>query len=82
MAEVTLEFLARQNERLLNDFAMQRDDISVLTAMVVRLETSTGTIVQELRAMQRQIARMNDRVRKLEDAGATSPTFMGDPDVP
>jgi hypothetical protein len=65
--DVDLNFLARQMERLLNEIAMQRDDTSVLTAMVLRLETSMGAILQELRVMQRQIVRMNERLRKVED---------------
>ena len=68
MAEITLEFLGRQIERVINDVANIRDDITVLTAISTRLETSVQTLTVEIRAMQRQFARMNDRVSRLEDA--------------
>ena len=64
---VSLEFLARQNERILAELANHRDTMEVLTAMVQRVEGSQQTIVIELRAMQRQFTRMNDRVSKLEE---------------
>jgi hypothetical protein len=66
MAEIDLNFLARQNERVINDLAHMRDSLDVLTAMMLRLETSITTVITELRAMQRQINRMNDRIVKLE----------------
>lgn len=64
---VSLEFLARQNERILAELGNHRDTMEVLTAMVQRVEGSQQAIVIELRAMQRQFARMNDRVSKLEE---------------
>lgn len=60
MTEITLEFIGRQLERLIGDVANLRDDVTVLTAICVRLET-------QMEAHHRQFARMNDRVRKLED---------------
>lgn len=68
MPEVSLEFIAHQLERLIGDVADTRDDIIVVTAMVTRLEASLQALTVETRAMQRQFARMNERVRKLEDA--------------
>jgi hypothetical protein len=66
--EVSLEFISQQLERVLTEQAIIRDDIIVVTAMVTRLEASLQALTVEVRAIQRQIARMNDRVRKLEDA--------------
>ena len=40
MAEVDLNFLARQMERLIADNASLRDDNRVLTAMVMRIDNS------------------------------------------
>jgi hypothetical protein len=76
---VTLEFLARQMERMLTELASFRDDMAVLTAITLRVDGSMTALLQEVRAVHTQIGRMNDRIRKLEDAG-TSPIFMGDPD--
>ena len=45
-----------------------RDDIGVLTAMGLRTDGLMAALLQETRATHTQIARMNDRIRKLEDA--------------
>ena len=37
---VTLEFLARQQDRMLAELASLRDDVNVLTAIVQRLDNS------------------------------------------
>ena len=58
--EITLEFIGRQLERVLSEMADFRDEMKVQTAICIRLET-------QMEAMARQFARMNDRVRKLED---------------
>jgi hypothetical protein len=50
-SEPDLQFLARQNERIINDLAHMRDSLDVLMAMVFRLETSITTVITELRAM-------------------------------
>ena len=46
-----LNFIARQMERMIRDQAATRDDIRVLTAMVMRLDGSMGTVLEELRAV-------------------------------
>jgi hypothetical protein len=38
MTEPDLQLLLRQNERIMNDVAALRDDMRVLTAIVLRLE--------------------------------------------
>jgi hypothetical protein len=72
LADPDLNFLARQNERILTEVASLRDDMAVLTAMVLRLDGSHTALLQETRATHAQIARMNDRVRKLETEGKVS----------
>jgi hypothetical protein len=64
-----LNFLARQNERILTEIASLRDDMTVLTAIVMRLDGSHVALLQEVRATHTQIARMNDRILKLETQG-------------
>ncbi len=79
MAEtITLEFLAAQQRRTLDElgairvemvgmrteFVAIRDDITVLTAIVVRQENAT---LDQLRAMTNQQNRFSDRLRSLED---------------
>lgn len=68
--EINLEFLARQMERVLTEVGSLRDDMSVLTALALRLDATMSGVQQELRATHTQIQRMNDRIRKLEDVPA------------
>jgi len=69
MTDADVSFLARQTERLMTDVGSLRDDVAVLTAIVLRLDGSMTALLQEMRATHAQIGRMNDRIRKLEDGG-------------
>jgi hypothetical protein len=51
---VTLEFLARQQQRVLDEIGVMRDDMQVLTAMVMRLDGIVGLVLTELRTMHSQ----------------------------
>ena len=53
-----------------NDMAGFRDEMTVQTAIIMRLEGSMTPILQELRAIHSQIGRMENRIRKLEDTEA------------
>ena len=71
---ITLEFLARQNERILTGIGSMRDDLGVMPAMLMRhyvsfekTDATMTALLHELRAVHSQISRMNDRVRKLEE---------------
>ncbi len=75
MVEPDLSFVTRQIERLMTDVASVRDDMAVLTAIVLRLDGSMTALLQETRATHTQIARMNGRIRRLED-----PQQLGSPD--
>lgn len=68
MTDAGLTFLTRQNERLITEVSSLRDDMNVLTAIVLRLDGSMTALLQENRAIHSQITRMNDRIRKLEGA--------------
>jgi len=70
MADADLSFVARQMERLIQDVGSLRDDMRVLTAIVMRLDNSQGAMLQELRETHSQIARMNDRIHSLETSGS------------
>ncbi|MGA8757294.1 MAG: hypothetical protein WB611_13390 [Stellaceae bacterium] len=43
-----------------------RDDIQVLTAMVMRLDGTVGLVLTELQAMHSQYSRLANRVRHLD----------------
>ena len=49
---VTLEFLAAQQRRILDELALMRDDIKVLTAIVLRHE-ETFRVLEQITAMVR-----------------------------
>ena len=67
MAEtVTLEFLARQLERVLTEQASIREDLRVLTAIVMRHDASLSAIIEQLRGMTAQFQRFDARLRRLE----------------
>jgi hypothetical protein len=64
---ITLEFLARQQRRTLDELASMGDDMQVLTAMVMRLDGTVGRVLTESRAMHSQHQRPANRVRHLEE---------------
>jgi chromosome segregation ATPase len=69
MTDVDINFLAKQNARILEEIRSMRDDMTVLTAIVLRLDATLTALLHEIRATHTQIARMNDRIRKLENEG-------------
>jgi hypothetical protein len=52
---VTLEFLARQQDRMLAELASLRDDVNVLTAIFQRLDRSHTRLLAEIRATHSQV---------------------------
>lgn len=70
--KIDLNFIAHQLDRLTTEMSSVRDDMNVLTAIVLRLDGSQSALLTELRATHTQIARMNDRVRKMENSGTRS----------
>lgn len=68
MADIDLALLIRQNERIIAEMASLRDDMRVLTSIVLRQDGTLTAVLEELRATHAQIARMNDRILKLEDS--------------
>ncbi|MGA8382557.1 MAG: hypothetical protein WB710_15655 [Stellaceae bacterium] len=68
MAEtITLEFLADQQRRILDELALMRDDIRVLTAIVLRHEETLIRVLEQMTAMVAQNARIVDRLRTLDE---------------
>jgi hypothetical protein len=56
MTDPDLNFLARQVERLITDVGSLRDDMRVLTAMVLRQDHTLARLVEEVRAVHEQSA--------------------------
>ena len=69
---VTLEFIAAQNQRILGELSILRDDVDVLAAIVRRLDNNQAMMLDELRAMHAQQQRTVARVRTLEEASHES----------
>ena len=53
------------------DVRALRDDMTVLTAIVMRLDGSHANLPQELHATHTQIVRMNNRINALENPPLT-----------
>ena len=66
MAEPNLDFIRTQLDRLTGDVAGLRDDMAVLTSIVLRQDATLTALLTEVRATHSQIARTADRVRRLE----------------
>jgi hypothetical protein len=64
---ITLEFLAAQQRRILDEIASMRDDIKVLTAIVLRHEETLIRVLEQMTAMVAQNARIVDRLRVLDE---------------
>lgn len=71
MAEITLEFIARQLDRVITENASIRDDLRVLTAITLRVDSTVTGLLTEMHAIHISMNRMNDRIRKLEEAQST-----------
>ena len=67
MEKVDLEFLARQLDRLINEFAGLKDDMAVVIARLDRMEATNNILAAEARAMQNRYERRTKRVDGLED---------------
>ena len=73
MPEVDLAFIARQLERLVNDVAGLKDDMTVVIARLDRLDATTHSLVTEVRAMHSRHERVAKRVERLADADRKVP---------
>lgn len=61
-----LTLLARQQQQLLTEMRGMRDDLTVLTAIVMRQDGTLSALLTEVRAMHSQHSRLANRVRELE----------------
>ena len=63
---IDMGYTGQALQRLTTEVASLRDDMHVLTAIVMRLDNSQGRMLEELRGMHRQYSRLGERVRQLE----------------
>ena len=64
---IDLAYIGRALQKLTSDVASMRDDMQVLTAIVLRVDNGQGRMLEEIRAMHRQHSRLAERVRQLEE---------------
>ena len=64
-----LSLIARQQRTLISEMATLRDDMTLLTAIVQRLDGTISGLVNEIRATHSQLSRLDRRVRELEGNG-------------
>jgi hypothetical protein len=67
---VTLEFLARLIRNVQDEMRDFREQMTVQTAILLRLETAQNLMAEQLRAIVRQHQRFDNRLRVLEERGA------------
>jgi hypothetical protein len=72
--EVDLAFIARRLERLVDDAAGLKDDMTVVIARLDRLDATTHSLVTEVRAMHSRHDRVAKRVERLEDTNRDVPS--------
>ena len=70
MADVDLEFIARQNERVLTELRCVRDDLRVLSAIVKRHDHAMADLLDELHAIHQWMIGITE-LHKLEDQSST-----------
>jgi len=65
--DVSLEFLARQLERVLTRLGAIEDQITVLTGMAIRYGGALTGLATEFRGLAQTLSCADYRLRKLED---------------
>jgi hypothetical protein len=68
--DVSLEFLARQLDRILTRLGAIEDQITVLTGLAIRHDGALTGLATEFRGLARAVNRADRRLRKLEDSDA------------
>ena len=76
LVDVTLDFLAQQQARILSELAdgrveraNDRADMAVLLAIVQRLDASVPGLTNEVRALHGQVGRLVAGVQRIEERG-------------
>jgi hypothetical protein len=62
-----LALIARQQRQIITDLGTLREDMSVLTAIVLRQDSTLTALLTEVRAMHSQHSRLANRVTALEE---------------
>ena len=66
MAEVTLEFLGQQQERILAELRTLRNDMDMLIRIVTRLDTTVDALREDIRTLWLSQGDLRRRLEALE----------------
>jgi hypothetical protein len=67
MPDVTLDFLTRQLDRVLDRIGAVEDQITVLTGIAIRLDGAVQGLAVEMRGLAQSVSRIEHRLRKVEE---------------
>lgn len=70
---VTLEFIAAQQARVINELADMRADMVVLLAITQRLDQTVSGLTGEVRALHGQIGRFRHRLDEMQPLTPNAP---------
>jgi hypothetical protein len=68
MPDVTLDFVTRQLDRVLDRIGAVEDQITVLTGIAIRLDGAVQGLCVEMRGLAQSVSRIEHRLRKVEEA--------------
>jgi len=71
---VTLDFLAPQQARIIKEMADMRADMTVLLAIVQRLDATATGLIGEVRALHGQIRRFRHQLDQISPAAEPNAT--------
>jgi hypothetical protein len=68
MSDVSLKFLTRQLDRVLDGVGAVEDQIAVLTGIAIRFDGAVQGLAVEMRGLAPSVSRIEHRLRKVEEA--------------
>jgi hypothetical protein len=68
MPDVSLDFVTRQLERVLDRIGAVEDQITILTGIAIRLDGAVQGLAIEMRGLAQSVSRIEHRLRKVEEA--------------
>jgi hypothetical protein len=71
MTEPSLALVADRLRLLSDDVRSLREDMNVLTSIVLRQDSTMTSLLTEIRAVHSQISRMSDRIQRVDEKTST-----------
>jgi hypothetical protein len=73
MSDTNLDLVLRKLDQVIQDNGNFRDDMRVMSAMIMRMDNTVAALLTEIRAMHARHERLAQRVGKLEGTVFDSP---------